>query len=765
MSNPIKKELNNMQQNEAPPSFKIIVNNDWLWIIFGSLLSFFCAVLIVFGGFNGFSDLFNTPLVYSDDALFNLWYIDRLNEGWYLNDLRNGYPFGSDFSDYPNSDSGSFLIIKILNYLFADSVAVFNAYYFLGFALAFISSFIVSRLLNLSVIFSFSAAIIFSFAPYHFDRVLHLFLTYYFTVPIYIYMAYNCFKHASNKSSGKSLSTYCVSGFGLIILSCFGIYYAFFGSMIILLSGIARAVNEKQIKIMYKPVFYVICLSVGVILNISPSIYNKVIDGPNPEAIQRAAYGAELYALKIHNVIAPRSGHRIDALNNYTSHYNSTTPILNENASASLGFIGTIGFVLILFHSFLNLAGGRKDDNELLRYYSILLISILLISTIGGFSSIFAYVVTASIRGWSRISVFISFITISYLYIIIQNYISNPSKNSTNKQLFASIIIPLVTILAVLDQTTVTSIENLNRNRSSLKMDKLFILEIEHKVKNGAAIYQLPYMPFPENPPIHKLGDYQLGIGFIHSNTLKWSYAGMKGREGDMFYRHLANEPIKKQLDVIKNLGFSGIYVDLRGYADGGKDIQTQLNALLGKPSIVHPLGHIVFYPVKGNNINFDGIQSIHQIMSIANFHADKNGKRYQAKLTDTLLFNQQGLPDYIKNIHGMSGAENWGRWSDSKDVIFEFFNPLPQDISIIFYGMPFGPNAGKKLKISIGNQQKEITLQPTDQEYRVNFSQLTGNVDKIEFSIPKPTSPSELVLGHDGRKLGFGFIFLRIEN
>ncbi len=58
----------------------------------------------------------------------------------------------------------------------------------------------------------------------------------------------------------------------------------------------------------------------------------------------------------------------------------------------------------------------------------------------------------------------------------------------------------------------------------------------------------------------------------------------MKGRDGDMYYRSLANEPIEKQLEVIKRLGFNGIYIDRRGYADNANELITNLTTLLGSP-------------------------------------------------------------------------------------------------------------------------------------------------------------------------------------
>ena len=51
----------------------------------------------------------------------------------------------------------------------------------------------------------------------------------------------------------------------------------------------------------------------------------------------------------------------------------------------------------------------------------------------------------------------------------------------------------------------------------------------------------------------------------------------MKGRQGDLFYRSLSNEPISEQLPVLKKLGFKGIYVDRRGFADNATNLEKEL--------------------------------------------------------------------------------------------------------------------------------------------------------------------------------------------
>jgi phosphoglycerol transferase len=68
------------------------------------------------------------------------------------------------------------------------------------------------------------------------------------------------------------------------------------------------------------------------------------------------------------------------------------------------------------------------------------------------------------------------------------------------------------------------------------------------------------------------------------------------GREADRFYRELSSKPMADQISAIKKLGFAGIYVDRRGYADNGAAVVAELTALIGAPGVVQAPGPKVFF-------------------------------------------------------------------------------------------------------------------------------------------------------------------------
>ena len=139
---------------------------------------------------------------------------------------------------------------------------------------------------------------------------------------------------------------------------------------------------------------------------------------------------------------------------------------------------------------------------------------------------------------------------------------------------------------------------------------------------------------------------------------------------------------------------------------------------------------------------------------------------RYEASLAEGIDFTRSGLPVFVEKVEGFSGEEPWGRWSDageSPSVCLFFAAPLPDRFTLELEADAFGPNIGEDLTINIG--LKTYTMHIPEVHFTGSLDVvLEGeSVDEIEFIPPVPISPKELGLGGDGRKLGIGFIRMKI--
>ena len=133
------------------------------------------------------------------------------------------------------------------------------------------------------------------------------------------------------------------------------------------------------------------------------------------------------------------------------------------------------------------------------------------------------------------------------------------------------------------------------------------------------------------------------------------------------------------------------------------------------------------------------------------------------SKQTRTVDFRDKNYPADVASVSGISGHESWGRWTDGAHVVLQFKKTLPSTFQLKLQTTgAFGPNAGMPILVKVGSIQKEFTVTVPDQLIVLDFEGVE-NADRIEFVIPKPTSPKELGMSDDLRKLGLGLVSLAI--
>ncbi len=108
----------------------------------------------------------------------------------------------------------------------------------------------------------------------------------------------------------------------------------------------------------------------------------------------------------------------------------------------------------------------------------------------------------------------------------------------------------------------------------------------------------------------------------------------------------------------------------------------------------------------------------------------------------------------------GLSGMEDWGRWSEGGLVTLSFAQPLPKQLLLRLDVAAYGPNASLDFDVTAGGQTVPLRADGAHGMKELRFS-TDGTARVITIKIPKPTSPQELGAGADQRKLGIGLYTL----
>lgn len=745
-----------------PGSLWTILKTEKRWYLCGAVFVFLLASVLISGWPQGLIPNTAYPYAYSGDSLGYSWLIQRAMEGWVFENPRNGYPFGSNFLDYPGSDAGTLVLLKLIGFFAGSFYATFNLYFLLSFSLIFISTYLVLRSLDLCKPLSSAAALIYAFLPFHFLRLGHYFFISYFVAPLFFYAAMKIlFQDTERFLQRLDLKTGLLYGLIFITLASFGVYYALFGTILMAAASLIRFCQPKGLKSALVGLCAVGLIILGVLLNTTPNIVYKKMHGPNAEVMHRNAAEAELYGLKMTQLLLPRQGHRIESWANFSNRYNQNTPLVNENISSSLGILGSIGFLLAGF-VLVKLAAGLQPDRRLVTLAG--LVSLLfLFGTIGGLGSLFSMVISSSIRGWNRISIFIGFGTIALFFIALQLAATRYLQRSKNWGIYLSAI--LLSGLAIFDQTSPTCLPCNQLVKDAFDSDKSFISQVEASLPEGSALYQLPYMPFPEGSQVYKMDSYDILEGFLHSQNLRWNLGGMKGRAGDQFYKTLATESLEDQLEIIKKLGFAGVFIDRRGFVDYGVSIVNELTSKLGYSATLENKKFAFFkLPEPASSIkNKTPDQLIASVGYIGDFSSSSELKNFQS----AMLFSQPELPSYVKELNGLSSKEPWGRWSDanlSPSVLIRFHQPLPSKFNLVLNAKSFTTGPKEIVRIRVGSKNHEAHITTAFSQINVPINLGNETVDLIELIPEKSESPSAMGLGGDSRKLGIGLVSMQIQ-
>jgi phosphoglycerol transferase len=533
---------------------------------------------------------YHLPFTYESDGLLILSLIKTtLQNGWYLNNPFLGSPFLQQHFDFPLPEGFLLLIIKFLGLLSKDPFTVLNLFYLSSYSLVGGVSYLVLRRLSLNPLMGLAGGITFALLPYHQMRLTHLFLSNYYSVPIFVYLAFTCFSVKMDWTK-KLLFTLCLL---TVIASSGGLYYSFFGALYILASGLLSYSVNKTFRGLKLASILSTLIFATVLLNASPNILWRLQHGKNAEVATRSIVDTEFYGLKIAQLLLPMRGHRFGPFANGNLRYSSAMPLVNENETSSLGIIGALGFIALTLSCFFSATSGSISI-----WASRLNLLSILYATVGGFAVLFSIAISPQIRALNRISVFIGFLSIYYFFYLLQKPYDKLQLVGWTRFLGSLTLSLIVVSFAYWDQVSPQHRPSGLKDTQLFDGNQKYFTNLESDLPTNSKIHQLPYIPYPENPVLHMEGSYGLLIPYLHTHHTKWSYGAMRGTKADAWLRILDTYTLADQIRALTKHDVIGILVDRRGYKDSGNAIEAQFQDLKIEPASVSPDGTYVFYRI-----------------------------------------------------------------------------------------------------------------------------------------------------------------------
>jgi len=601
------------------------------------------------------------PLYGNYDAFFYTAIVkDLVEHGSSNTNPLLGAPGHQELYDFPLPHAVHFSVIRLLSLFTSNYALVENLYYLLTFPLTALASLFVFRTFKISYPAAIVGSVLFAFLPYHLLRAeAHLTYSSYYLVPLVVLvLLWICtgellFGFQQFQRRPKVTARGIFSIVICILIAADTPYSAFFAAFFLAFAGILSRIRYGHRRGMYAAGILLATLVLSFGLNLAPNLIYFQRHGLNPHVARRLPEEAEIYGMKIAPLVLPVSGHRLHFFDHLKNRYNQRVVpgwVNTESDVASLGLIGSCGFLFLIGFLFLGDTG-----RQLLSVLSSLNIAAVLFGTIGGFGALFALLVSPEIRGYARICVFIAFFSFLGIGHLLDRYFA------TQRRSRVYFVAACLLFLGIFDQTDKYMVPHHKELKAEYSSDDSFVKTIESALPQNAMIFQLPYVAFPESSPVNRMLDYDLMRGFLHSNTLHWSYGAMKGREDDHWQQGVAAQPVDQMVQTLVLAGFSGIYIDRFGYADQAAKLESELSDALQELPTVSPNQRLSFFSLEKLGI---GLRQRYS-------SSDWSSKQDAALHPPVLLSDWKGG---FSSFEG-TAEQNW-RWCSSNEGELDIVNP-----------------------------------------------------------------------------------------
>ena len=505
----------------------------------------------------------NIPFCFAGDSLCaQAWMKSVQEHGWFLHNPSLGAPWGSDLYDFPMTDNLHFGLVRALALFVRSPGLLFNLYVLVQFPLIACCTFFVLQRLEVSRGPAIVGGILYAFLPFHMARDFsHVFLASYYLVPFQVLLMVRLGQGSSFAWSGGRWRR--TVGYVSLLVLCFliagaGVYYAFFGCILLLISGCFATLQGRGWQGFARACTLCLVIAVSVLVHLTSQIDYVLKSGPNPQSIVRDPADAELYGLKIAHLLLPVTGHRAQQLADMKARYLAGSRLNNENSDASLGFLASAGFLFLLFHALRRRASTGNARRLALDTLAIVNLAAILLATIGGFGVLLSLFVTSMIRAYNRVCVFIAFFALAGAAIAFDPLARRLTANRWTMLAFVPGL-GLLLALGVWDQTSPVYVPDYTDLAAQHERDAAFFGQVEEDLPPGSMVFQLPYIFFPEAPPFGKCRNYDHLKPYLLSHSLRWSFGTFRGRPADTFMRMLSSFRPEQMMRVLVLLGYEGL--------------------------------------------------------------------------------------------------------------------------------------------------------------------------------------------------------------
>ena len=717
-------------------------------------IGIFCLIYLYW--YFGSLDLnLNKPLLQYGDALGVYATAKQITEtGWFYHTDLLGAPYIQDSLSATSGillDANNIFIWLYCLLLGGNWIKAVNYYYFSLFFINAISAYYVLRKLKIQNVIAVFSGLAFGFSFFIFARHIgHLCLSAFFVVPlailvcIWIFFDEDFLRFKGFFEKKENLVAVFIA-FLLAISFAYFPYFACFFFAVAAFSGFVKGNGLYSVISAFKMIFLT-----GFFFGLNKiSFIIQILSGETTgEEIARSPIGVEYYGLKIFKMLLPPNGFYSARLQSVQEIYKAGAPVSGE-AMEYIGVMAAMGFIFLLVCLFV-----RKKESETFRTLGLLSelnIAAVLLGSVGGFSMVIAFFVTDYIRCYNRICIFITFIGILAIAIVLNSFYDNIAKNEWQR----IAVLGYGAVVALLTVYTNSAYIDFPAAEPIWDEEEDWIKTIDDQLPDGAMVYQLPFVKYPENGPVNDMGDYELYDGYLHSDNIRWSYGAYTGTEAYEINEAISHMDVQDMVDNLVMCEYDGIYIDARAYEeDELKELTDGITGVLGEKPDVY--GTRYFY-------NLADYAAAHPGMRDGIVYTTEDVE-YFPMTTDTVIYMGDGDENngdrYLQEGFFKSEEGSEYSWTDGTefDLKYRFKDCDPGDVVYVTMDVPAVFTGSQILQVETGG--KKVYDDTVHKNQTVTFPVYLDDeaCADIHIMLPQAISPMELgTSSSDSRQVALG--------
>lgn len=709
---------------------------------------------------------FEVPYTFASDAITKIMHVVNVSEtGWLLGNDRLGYPFGFDRLDFPRFDSLNYAIMGPIAAITGEAGLAVNLYFLATFYLIALSAFWCLRRIGLDAGPSLICALIFAFLPYHLARgIPHLTNGAYFLVPpamlVLIRLAQDRIGFHTPDARRRWLLALLIVVLLPLQTPYNGVFFAF---LCLIASAIALAQGWQWRKVLVT-LSLLAALGGTFMIEQIPRIVHQAENGP-AGAGQRSPAEAQTYSMQLHQVIIPTTQHRVGFIREQATLFNERMQVPNsEVRNQYIGVIGLLGLCALLWTLFRSINRRPIDSShdELessVRITALLALATILIAISTGLGTLIAYFLTSSIRAYNRMFPFLAFAALiggGWLLHLLMQRIGN-----AQLRMAAMVTVGAFLLFDIVPQGTLAA----TRNAVVADYDRTrgYFTEVEARLGNGTALFQMPVIWYPEHPPVNRMTDYDNLKPFLLTKTLRFSAGSGRQRPGYTWGRFVERQPASDIVARTHAEGFGAILVDSFAYTpEDLLKITDGLAQALPEPPFISPDQRWWTFSLAGC---CDADAPKVEPGTKPDIFAYTTG-------SEPIRFTPNGTGS-LYQLAGWHNPEGWGTWTSSDATLRLNLTSVPVTPLLLLLDtrMMLGPNVRERtLRIECnGNSCGEFIYSPENPARQLEVTLPSGLVGQngrldLRFVISPEATPKAAGVNNDVRSLGIGLTSLSIS-